>query len=105
MIVWLNVPNAQKDAARRLGARWSVENDRWYVQDAEDLAPFLRWIDDRLKQPTKSQAPKSSQVGAKRQKKKGAATNSGANAGCNPNLSHMKRIEEWRRSQQDGLNR
>ena len=54
MIVWLNVPYVQKDEAKRLGARWSAAERKWYVQDAENLAPFLRWIDDRLKQPTKS---------------------------------------------------
>lgn len=53
MIVWLNVPFAQKDKAKRLGARWSAGNKRWYVENATDLGPFMAWIDDRLKQPTK----------------------------------------------------
>ena len=93
MIVWLNVPFAQKDAAKRLGARWSAAEKKWYVQDVENLAPFLRWIDDRLKQPTKSQPPKTSQPGRQR-KKSGAPKHGGSHA----NLAHMKRIAEWRKS-------
>lgn len=51
MIVWLNVPFAQKDRAKQLGARWSPSQKRWYVENKEDLRPFLGWIDDRLKKP------------------------------------------------------
>lgn len=51
MIVWLNVPFSEKDAAKRLGARWSPSAKKWYVQDVERLDPFMKWIDDRLKRP------------------------------------------------------
>lgn len=60
MIVWLNVPFSEKDAAKRLGARWSPGNKKWYVQNVENLAPFLRWMDDRMKQPAKRKAKPAS---------------------------------------------
>ncbi|SAK88647.1 hypothetical protein AWB77_04807 [Caballeronia fortuita] len=57
MIVWLNVPFSQKDDARRKGARWSAAHKRWFVENVEDLEPFIGWIDDRLKRPAASKAP------------------------------------------------
>lgn len=51
MIVWLNVPFADKDRAKRLGARWSPSRKKWYVENKEDLAPFLAWMDARLTKP------------------------------------------------------
>lgn len=95
MIVWLNVPFAQKDEAKRLGARWSVAQKKWYVQDVENLAPFMRWMDERLTRPTKSQPPKTSHPGRQR-KKSGTPKNGG-----DPNPQHMKRIAEWKKSKPD----
>ena len=69
MIVWLNVPYAQKDEAKRLGARWSAESRKWYVKDVENLAPFMRWMDDRLTRPTKSDPPKTTSPGGQAGKK------------------------------------
>ena len=42
--VYLNVPYAEKDAARRLGARWDASRRKWYVPDGSDLGPFQRWL-------------------------------------------------------------
>ena len=39
----LNVPFAEKDAAKALGARWDPALRVWYVRDAADLTPFARW--------------------------------------------------------------
>lgn len=39
---YLQVPFAEKDEAKALGARWDPTKKRWYVQD-KDLAPFARW--------------------------------------------------------------
>ena len=44
MRVNLNVPYAQKDEAKKLGARWDPARKIWYVIDVEDLNPFMRWI-------------------------------------------------------------
>ncbi|RTL24352.1 MAG: hypothetical protein EKK49_21540 [Rhodocyclaceae bacterium] len=40
----LKVPFAEKDEAKRLGARWDPANKTWYVKDVEDLAAFARWL-------------------------------------------------------------
>lgn len=40
----LKVPFAEKDEAKRLGARWDPANKTWYVKDAEDLTAFARWL-------------------------------------------------------------
>jgi aminopeptidase N len=47
----LQVPYSQKDEARRLGARWDAAKRLWYIEDAENLSAFLRWIPERLKRP------------------------------------------------------
>ena len=33
----LNVPFSEKDAARRLGAKWDLARKTWYVEDMENL--------------------------------------------------------------------
>ncbi|WP_341678862.1 DUF5710 domain-containing protein [Niveibacterium sp. SC-1] len=39
----LKVPFAEKDEAKKLGARWDAGRKVWYVEGKEDLAPFARW--------------------------------------------------------------
>lgn len=40
----LRVPFAEKDEAKRLGARWDPANKTWYVRDVENLAAFAHWL-------------------------------------------------------------
>lgn len=51
MRVNLKVPFAEKDKARALGARWDVARKTWYIEDVEDLEPFLPWMAEHLKRP------------------------------------------------------
>ena len=44
MRVNLKVPFAEKDAAKALGARWDATRKIWYVQNVEDLKPYVRWM-------------------------------------------------------------
>lgn len=44
MTTFLNVPYAEKDEARALGARWNPTRKKWYVPDGVDAAPFARWL-------------------------------------------------------------
>lgn len=44
MIIELKVPYAEKDEAKRLGARWNPTKKVWYVHDRMDLFDFYRWI-------------------------------------------------------------
>ncbi len=41
--VYLRVPFAEKEEAKRLGARWDQESKRWFVPGERDLNPFARW--------------------------------------------------------------
>lgn len=39
----LKVPFSEKDAAKKLGARWDAARKIWYVLNQNDLAPFAKW--------------------------------------------------------------
>jgi hypothetical protein len=41
---FLTVPYAEKDDAKRLGARWDATRKKWYVPQGVDAEPFSRWI-------------------------------------------------------------
>ena len=43
-MTFLNVPYAEKDEARALGARWNPGRKRWYVPTGVDLEPFQKWL-------------------------------------------------------------
>ncbi|MBC7858809.1 MAG: hypothetical protein H7Z39_08510 [Burkholderiaceae bacterium] len=40
----LQVPYAEKDAAKALGARWDSKNKTWYVPPGTLLTPFEKWL-------------------------------------------------------------
>lgn len=42
----LAVPFAEKDAAKKLGARWNAERRSWYVPPGVDMSAFSRWRSD-----------------------------------------------------------
>ena len=44
----LNVPFAQKDRARKLGAQWDAAKKIWYIEDVEDVRPFMQWMAPHL---------------------------------------------------------
>jgi hypothetical protein len=44
MRINLVTPFAEKDEAKTLGARWDAAKKCWYIVDAADLTPFMRWI-------------------------------------------------------------
>jgi len=41
----LNVPFADKDQAKALGAQWHADQKRWIVPAGRDLTPFSSWLD------------------------------------------------------------
>ena len=51
MRIYLTVPFAEKDRAKKAGAKWSPGYKKWYIENLENINPFMRWIDDRLKKP------------------------------------------------------
>lgn len=48
MRVNLKVPYRQKEEAKRLGARWDPGRQVWYVENVENLSPFLKWMPRHL---------------------------------------------------------
>lgn len=40
----LKVPFAEKDEAKKLGARWDAARKIWYVEDKLDMAPFSEMV-------------------------------------------------------------
>jgi hypothetical protein len=51
MRINLEVPYEQRDLARRRGASWDKGRKTWFVENAVDLRPFLRWMPRHLTQP------------------------------------------------------
>jgi Domain of unknown function (DUF5710) len=41
---YLNVPFAEKDQAKTLGARWDGKAKQWYVPDGVSAQPFAQWV-------------------------------------------------------------
>jgi len=61
--IYLNVPFAQKDEAKALGARWDAIQKKWYISIDKDIALFTRWQAEpgsmkvsQLKTPSKKSA-------------------------------------------------
>ena len=50
---YLNVPFAQKDAAKTLGARWDGAAKSWYVEEGRDLTAFAQWLPTPVGTPSK----------------------------------------------------
>ncbi|MBZ2208510.1 DUF5710 domain-containing protein [Massilia soli] len=60
-MILLNVPYAEKDAARALGAKWDAGKKKWYVPAGVLATPFAKWIDgtDKLPQETAKRSDSS----------------------------------------------
>lgn len=43
-MLFLDVPYAEKDGAKALGARWNPTRRRWYVPDGVATEPFEKWL-------------------------------------------------------------
>lgn len=57
----LKVPFAEKDEAKKLGARWDAARKIWYVMDKTDLAPFARWS-PQPQDPASAVAPQPARI-------------------------------------------
>lgn len=40
----INVPYAEKDEAKMLGARWDTANKTWYIPEGISIANFSKWL-------------------------------------------------------------
>lgn len=44
MPILLNVPYAEKDEAKKLGARWNPQLKKWYCENRNDYSKLKKWI-------------------------------------------------------------
>lgn len=49
----LNVPFAEKDEAKHLGAKWDAALRKWFIPHGVDIHLFNRWWSDALKEEMK----------------------------------------------------
>jgi len=70
---YLNVPFAQKDAAKALGARWDADYKKWYVPGDKDIALFAQW-------QVQSGALESTAVATSKPRAQAASTKTGSSA-------------------------
>ncbi len=42
--VYLNVPYAEKDAAKQLGAKWDAKTKRWFIASELQFSSFAQWL-------------------------------------------------------------
>ena len=52
-VMFLEVPFAEKDKAKALGAKWDVAMRKWFVPHGIDVNLFSRWWPETLKQEMK----------------------------------------------------
>ncbi|TVO65770.1 DUF5710 domain-containing protein [Denitromonas ohlonensis] len=71
----LRVPFAEKDEAKKLGARWDAARKIWYVEGKDDVTSFSRWS------PTPHDASTSAAPAPKRAPSKAQSTSSGVQIG------------------------
>ena len=57
MKIYLRVPYVEKDEAKRLGAKWDIARRTWFVENAENLAPFLKWMPEHMTRPHEREKP------------------------------------------------
>lgn len=80
----LVVPFAEKDRAKKLGARWDAARKVWYVQGIENLEAFAEWLPGNPGKPSsgiKNSAP-CSQPSARAPQQRAVATSAGVITGA-----------------------
>jgi hypothetical protein len=59
--IYLNVPYAEKDAVKALGAKWDPFNKKWYVPAGVDISQFQKWHNPDL-ETNKDSHPKDKAI-------------------------------------------
>jgi hypothetical protein len=59
--LYLDVPFAQKDQAKALGARWDAARKKWYAPPGVDSAPFAQWKSEASGSDAKQSAGRAPQ--------------------------------------------
>ncbi len=69
---YLQVPFAQKEAAKALGAKWDPANKKWYIPANTNITPFAKWYTTNAHTPPTT--PKKTKAHTASQKTKFGTT-------------------------------
>ena len=58
--IYLNVPYAEKDAAKALGAKWDPVKKQWYAPADKDVTLFAKWQTGSASSASSTKKQKSS---------------------------------------------
>ncbi len=70
MKTYLNVPYSEKDYAKTRGARWDAIKKSWYIENIEDITPFMQWMPGHLLKPNTERPVLTSKIGKQAKKEK-----------------------------------
>lgn len=62
---FLDVPYAEKESVKKLGAKWSQEYRSWYVPEGEDIRKFVQWKEIHFLRVPYSERQEAKELGAK----------------------------------------
>lgn len=82
MRVNLFMPFEERDQARRLGARWDAARKTWYVENPNDMQPFLRWCSEWHQAPHQSCADNRHSINTTTAAKPGESHSGTSKAAC-----------------------
>lgn len=51
MRTYLITTYKQKEEVKKLGAKWDLSRKQWYVENAENMKPFLPYVPEYLRKP------------------------------------------------------
>ncbi|MGB4062869.1 MAG: DUF5710 domain-containing protein [Azonexus sp.] len=71
MRINLKVPFAEKEQAKKLGARWDAARKIWYIEQQADMAPFAKWSPVAHDGIGGDEAPPQKKISAPRQQGSG----------------------------------
>lgn len=110
--IWLDIPFAQKEEAKALGAKWDRQEKSWYIPSGVDAEPFSKWQEAAVTQPDNTQNPEqvtpSKKVTEQRQylavpfedrvaaKEAGAAWDKAAKSWYVELNADMSKLERWK---------
>jgi hypothetical protein len=58
MRIDLEVPFAEKDLAKKRGARWDLARQVWYIENPENILAFWKWMPAKYKTKPVAKKPK-----------------------------------------------
>jgi hypothetical protein len=54
MRIYLEVPFEEKELAKQKGCLWDDHRHQWFIENPIHMDQYVRWMPNRLLQPTKS---------------------------------------------------